>query len=101
MRMPEQENPFDNEVVAAVVAHMNADHVEDSLVICRVFGDLPELTSAVMVGLDGDGADFEVDGPGGSGRVRVRWSEPISDRPRIREEIARLFHEAETRSGGG
>lgn len=90
------ENPYTPDVVAAVVAHMNSDHAEDSVTICRVFGGRPDVTEAVMAGLDGHGADFDVDGPGGPARVRVAWSRPITERVEIREEVARLFREAET-----
>lgn len=98
--MADQQNPFDAEVVAAVVAHMNDDHAGDSVVICRVFGDRPDVTSAAMAGFDGSGADFDVDGPRGPGRVRVHWSRPINERRQIREEVARLFHEAAGRTEG-
>lgn len=90
----QEQNPFDDEVVAAVVAHMNGDHAEDSVAICRAFGGRPDATRAVMVGLDGTGADFDVDGPEGEARVRVPWGAPISERAEIRTEVARLYHEA-------
>lgn len=93
------DNPYDPEVVAAVVAHMNSDHAEDSALICQVFGGRPDATGAVMVGFDGRGADFDVDGPGGPARVRVAWSRPITERTEIREEVARLFREAEEHVG--
>lgn len=94
-------NPFGSEVVTAVVSHMNSDHAEDSVVICKVFGGRPDITEAAMVGLDGFGADFDVNGPGGPERVRVAWSRAISERAEIREEVARLFHEADERLSSG
>ena len=44
--------PFPQEVVEAITRHMNADHAEDSLLIVRSLGDLPEATEARMTGLD-------------------------------------------------
>lgn len=99
--MTTQENPFDADVVDAVLRHMNTDHEQDSVVICRAFGGRPDATSATMIGLDGTGADFEVDGPSGVSVVRIAWAVPISERPEIRAEVARLFHEADALLSGG
>lgn len=99
--MGDSSNPFDDEVVAAVLRHMNEDHAEDSVLICRAFGGRPDATSATMTGLDATGGEFRVDGPeGGPATVRVAWSRRITERPQIREEVARLHHEAAELLGG-
>jgi putative heme iron utilization protein len=86
-------SPFPPAVVDAVVAHMNADHLEDSLAIVRSLGGRPDATSARMVGLDGVAGHFRVEGPTGAAVVSVPWSRPISERAEIREELARMVHE--------
>ena len=48
---------FSPDVVAAVLHHMNDDHVNDSLLIARAFGSL-DAETASMTDLDGDGGTF-------------------------------------------
>lgn len=90
----DEQNPFPADVVAAVLDHMNSDHLEDSVNIVATCGGRPDATSAVMVGLDGTCAEFDVDGPEGPSRVTVPWSAPITERTEIRAELARMVNEA-------
>lgn len=87
-------NPFGQEVIDAVALHMNRDHPQDSLLIVRALGRLPDATEASVVWLDGDAIEFEAVTGGGARRVRVPWSEPITQRPRIRAEVTRMYHDA-------
>lgn len=82
------------DVVDAVVAHMNGDHVDDNAVICRGVGGHPEATGARMVGLDREAAEFEAETPGGPVIVRIPFAEPLADRAQIRAEVARMFHDS-------
>uniref|UniRef100_UPI002594DDC9 DUF2470 domain-containing protein n=1 Tax=uncultured Gordonia sp. TaxID=198437 RepID=UPI002594DDC9 len=43
---------FSPDVVAAVLAHMNDDHADDSLLICRALGGRPDAVAARMTGFD-------------------------------------------------
>ena len=85
---------FAPEVVAAVCAHMNDDHVEDSLLIVRSLGGRPEATAASMTGLDDTTAIFVATVDGSDVEVRVPWSETIGERAQIRAEVVRMYHEA-------
>jgi putative heme iron utilization protein len=85
---------FPPDVVAAVLRHMNEDHAEDGLLICRAFGDVPSATSATITGVDGNGMDFTVVADGGERRVRIPWGAPISTRAEIRVGVVRLYREA-------
>ena len=85
---------FTPDVVAAVCRHMNEDHPEDSLLICRTLGGKPDATAARMVGLDESGADFEVTVDGRRERVRLPWSTTVTERPQIRREVVRMYDEA-------
>ncbi|WP_260681730.1 DUF2470 domain-containing protein [Gordonia rubripertincta] len=57
--------PFPEDVVVGVFAHMNGDHADDSLVICRALGDRPDATAAVMTGFDDRVAIFDATVPEG------------------------------------
>lgn len=89
-----QTNPFDQQVIDAVALHMNQDHPQDSLLIVRALGGRADATAASVVGLDGDAIEFEAVVSDRVERVRVPWSEPITQRPRIRAEVTRMYHEA-------
>lgn len=84
-------NPFSADVVAAITAHMNDDHPQDTLVICRGVGGSPDATSAKMVSLDGNGGDFVVTVAGQEESLRIPWGETLTQRSQVRGEIVRLF----------
>ncbi|MEY9213018.1 DUF2470 domain-containing protein [Thermobifida halotolerans] len=91
--------PFPPEVVAAVTAHMNDDHPEDTLLIVRAFGGLPEATAARMTGLDGTAGEYSATVDAREVDVRIPWSRPLTERAQIRAEVVRLYREACARLG--
>ncbi|WP_159941226.1 MULTISPECIES: DUF2470 domain-containing protein [unclassified Nocardiopsis] len=92
-------NPFPPEVVAAVTGHMNDDHPEDTLLICRALGGRPEATAARMTGLDGEGGDYAVTVDGAEHTVRIPWAHPLTERAQIRAEVVRMYQESCARLG--
>lgn len=80
---------FSDDVVAAVLAHMNGDHSDDNLLIARAFG-APDASAAVMAALDHTGATW-VYTAGAERSLTVAWSTPIAERTEIRREIVRLY----------
>jgi putative heme iron utilization protein len=86
--------PFSPEVVDAVRRHMDADHKDDSLLIVRSLGGIPDATTATMSGFDESGALFVAGTADGERTVRVPWSAPIEERAQIRAEVVRMYHEA-------
>ncbi len=87
-------NPFSADVVAQIMKHMNNDHAADSVLICRAFGGQPEASAAQMSGMDADGIDFDVTVDGAVVPVRVPFSMRLTERPQVRAEVTRLYHEA-------
>jgi putative heme iron utilization protein len=85
---------FPPEVVAAVARHMNDDHADDSVLICRALGGAPGTTAATMTGLDGDGLDFLATVDGVDRTVRVPFSRTLTERAEVRPEVVRLYQEA-------
>lgn len=82
------------EVVAAIMKHMNEDHADDSVLICKSLGGEPSTTAAAMTGMDADGADFTAHTAAGATAVRVPWSERLTERGQVRVEVVRMYHEA-------
>jgi len=84
---------FDDDIIAAVLAHMNSDHRGDNLTIVRAFG-APDAVSARMVTFD-EFAGFWISDSGVE--VRIPWATTISERDHIRREVVSLHDEAVTR----
>ncbi len=82
------------EVVEAVMAHMNGDHAEDCVVICRALGGRPDTIAARMSGMDAEGIELRATGPHGELPVRIPFSEPLTERAQVRAEVARMYHES-------
>lgn len=87
---------FGSAVTTAVLRHMNDDHAEDSLLICRALGDVPAAESAAMSGMDPAAIHFVAQVDGAPVEVRIPWSGPITERGQIRAEVVRMYHEART-----
>jgi hypothetical protein len=85
---------FSQQVVDAVLAHMNDDHTDDSLLIVRAFA-LPGAVDATMSGLDEDGGLWSATTVDGTEEVRVAWpAGRITERAEIRREVVALYDAA-------
>jgi hypothetical protein len=89
--MPDS-TPFEltPEVTAAVVAHMNADHLGDSLAICRHFAEAPMLSAARLVSLDSEALEFEIEVDEVLTSMRIPWLRPLEDRADIRAQLKEM-----------
>lgn len=97
--MADSADLFSPAVTAQVMRHMNDDHRDDSLLICRALGGRPAATSAVLSGLDAAGLVFTVQEPAGPAEVRIPWRGPVTERPQIRAEVVRMYAEARAALG--
>ncbi len=86
--------PFGQDVIAAVCRHMNEDHSNDSLLICRMLGGMPRATEARAVSVDAQAMHFTATVAGVPTRVAVRFAEPVSERPQIRLAVVELYERA-------
>ncbi len=84
---------FSDDVVAAVLHHMNDDHTDDSLVIVRGFAE-PRATAATMTGLDAEAGEWSADVDGEQRQVRIPWLGPVAERADIRREVVALYDAA-------
>ena len=94
---------FSPDVVAAVLHHMNDDHLDDNLLIVRAFGGDAgaDAVSSTMTTLDGAGGTWRfTDAAGAEHTVDVAWpGAPITERPEIRREVVVLYRAACERLG--
>ncbi len=84
---------FSPDIVTAVLAHMNGDHMDDNLLIARAFGSL-DAETATMTTLDENGGTFAYTANGEQAEVTVPWTAPISERAEIRREVVVLYDRA-------
>ena len=84
---------FSPDVVTAVLAHMNGDHLDDSLLIARAFATV-DAEAASMTDLDESGATFSYSVDGESRSVTVPWTATIAERPEIRREVVVMYERA-------
>lgn len=90
---------FGPDVVAAVLRHLNEDHADDSLLICRALGGQATAASARAVDLDENGIDFVAAVDGKDLPLRIPWSEQLTERPQIRMEVVRMYRESALQLG--
>jgi len=85
---------FDDSTVRGVVSHMNADHTDDTLLICRTLGGRDRATDARMLDLDCDGGNYSVTVDGSEETIRIPWAKRLTERAEIRAEVVRMFEAA-------
>ena len=85
---------FTDDIVTAVLRHMNEDHPEDNILIVTAFGH-KEAWAATMIGLDGDGGSWAYLLGDDERVLTVPWSGPITERPEMRSRFDSLFEDEE------
>lgn len=86
---------FSPEVVAAICRHMNDDHRDDALLICRTLGRVPDAVDATAVHVDAAAMRFQVQRPDGTvEEAEVRFAEPALERSHVRLAVVELYERA-------
>ena len=89
---------YTDDVIEAVVHHMNGDHADDQLAIVREHAR-PDAASATLMTLGADGLAFDVEVPEGPElvieRVIIPWPIAIRERADIRRAVVMLTPGAE------
>ncbi len=81
-----------DDVIEAVARHMNTDHADDNVVICRGLGGCPDTIAARFVGMTTTGARFAATVPEGQRDVEVTFAEAVTERSQVRTQVAALYH---------
>ncbi len=81
-----------DDVVAAVARHMNTDHVDDNVVICRGLGACEDATAATFVGMTTSAARFSVTVRDGTREIEIPFAEEVTERAQVRARVADLYH---------
>src|SRR5688500_6360319 len=86
-------------VAPQIMKHVNDEHVENMIEYLRAFTDVQDATFAMAVAMDRHGMDIEAETPGGKQTRRIGWSEELTERPQVREQMVRLTNEAHAKLG--
>jgi hypothetical protein len=90
---------FPSEIQSAVLAHMNGDHADDSLLLVRAFAHA-DASAARMSGFDEHGGNWTATVGGEEVAVRMPWpAGQITERREVRREIVALYDAACERLG--
>lgn len=85
---------FPPEVIDAVLAHMNGDHVGDNVLIVSAFTGRV-VSEATMHDLDENGATWRYVSDGDEQQAHIPWpGGPIRERLEIRREVVALYDAA-------
>ncbi|MCC6467153.1 MAG: DUF2470 domain-containing protein [Alphaproteobacteria bacterium] len=81
-----------------IVGHMNADHADAvALYATRLLGQAPGPAGTAwrLTGIDPEGCDLRLEGPGGAGRgARLDFARRVTDPEQARAELVRLVKQA-------
>lgn len=92
---------FPPDVVAAVCRHMDDDHRDDALLICRTLGGQPSATAVSTVDVDTEAVHFSVQVDGEQVPVRVPFAAPVTERAELRHAVVELHRRAVAAAGDG
>ncbi|MGL3150122.1 DUF2470 domain-containing protein [Microbacterium sp. A82] len=93
---------FEDDVVSAVLHHMNNDHAADNLLISQANAAASDLkiTSAEMIDFTGTGGIWQIVRAGIPEQLDIPWlGGSITERADVRREIVALYDQACARLG--
>ena len=79
---------------AGIVGHMNEDHEDAIVELCRTFSRATETESVVMTGIDRYGFEMSVETEAGRRPVRLAFPEPVTTPDEARRALIGLVDEA-------
>ena len=84
-----------DDAVAAICRHMNEDHRDDGVLICRQVAGVPDAVDAEAVGVDAERMHFSVlHADGSSSAVSVAFAQPVTERAQVRTAVVELYERA-------
>ncbi len=91
------------EAAAGIIGHMNADHAEAQVLLCRHAAGRPDTTEASMSAVDRYGFEMVAVSPAGRAAVRLGFPEPCATPEAVRKAMVAMVNEARgpsTAAGG-
>ena len=85
---------------AAIIDHMNADHAQAQVLLCRHLAGLAETTEATMSAVDRYGFEMVAVTPTARSPVRLGYPEPCADVDGVRRAVVSMVADARARIPG-
>ncbi len=82
---------------AGIISHMNADHAEAQVLLCRHLAGRPETTEASMSAVDRYGFELIAVSPAGRAAVRLGFPEPCTTSEEVRAAMVAMVTDARAR----
>ncbi len=83
-----------------VIEHMNQDHADAMVLYCRAFANKPEITEALMVGVDQHGMDLQARAAEGDwNAVRINYPDPVQGSGALRRILVKMVQQARQELG--
>lgn len=83
---------------AGIVEHMNADHGDAQVLLCRHLGGRPDTTEATMSAVDRYGFEMIATGTAGRSAVRLGFPEQCANGHEVRQAMVALVADARSRA---
>ncbi len=81
-------------VAAGIVGHMNDDHADALVLVCRHQGGRPDTVQATMTGVDRYGFELTASSPAGAGRLRLGFPRPVTTSEEVRSALVAMVRQA-------
>ncbi len=79
---------------SGIVAHMNDDHAEALVLVCRHQAERPETTEATMSAVDRYGFEVVATSPSGRAGIRIGFPEPVVTPEEVRAALVAMVRQA-------
>jgi hypothetical protein len=86
---------------AGIIGHMNADHAEAQVLLCRHAAGRPDTTEASMSAVDRYGFEMVAVSPAGRAAVRLGFPEPCATPEAVRRAIVAMVTDARALAAAG
>ncbi len=84
-----------------IIGHMNADHAEAQLLLCRHLAGRPDTTEASMSAVDRYGFELVAGSPAGRAAVRLGFPAPCTTPEAVRQAIVAMVADARASASAG
>jgi putative heme iron utilization protein len=81
---------------AAIIKHMNEDHADSMVTLCRALSQATDTSQALMTGIDRYGFEMSATTAQGPRPIRLAFDEPIADAKGARIALVALVKSART-----
>ncbi|NRA36275.1 MAG: DUF2470 domain-containing protein [Polyangiaceae bacterium] len=84
---------------AGIISHMNADHAETMVTMCRAFSRATDTISATMTGVDRYGFEMSATTAAGPRPIRLAFPEAVASSDETRKAIVAMYRRAQEKIG--